>query len=295
MTRRVVFLLAIVSVATLSFNGLAAQSTTAGGIRAASPEVLATARSIYQYNHKVLVLLDTVATIELQAYVRQKLVIRTALQPPVPAWLAIPHIGPTPFPLIILVHAYSASKDAWLEGPLVDSLVGNGFAVLALDAPYHGERSAESGYRLPPETDLRDVLVRWTIEHRRALDVLSTRKDLDTTRLGVLGYSMGTLVSFALAGVDERVKVVVAAVTPVGVAKDPEVVTVAPQTFATAVRVPLLMLMGKTDHYYTMDEARQLFNSIGEARKELYFYDSGHGLPPQWTARATAWLLRYLK
>lgn len=55
------------------------------------------------------------------------------------------------------------------------------------------------------------------------------------------------------------------------------------------------MLMGRSDGYYSVDEARQLFESIASTRKELVFYDSGHRMPPEYAAKAVSWLLQYLK
>jgi dienelactone hydrolase len=273
-----------------------AQSSAPSDINPVSPEVLRAVRSFYEYSKRAVLRVDTVRKDELPTYTRQTLVFAAPLQPRVPALLAIPKAGARPFPVVVLMHGYTADKDGWFpDGSVVEPLIKAGIAVLALDAPYHGERAGESGYVLPGDLlDLRDLLMRWIVEHRRALDYLATRRELDSTRVGVLGYSLGAVGTFALAGVDSRVRVAVACVTPVG-ADNQAMLPIAAQTFAGSLRnTPTLMLMAKQDQYYTVDQARRLFDLVAGTRKELTLYDSGHMLPPEWTGRAAAWLIKYL-
>ena len=69
----------------------------------------------------------------------------------VPAYLITPvHYAP-PYPCILLAHGMDGSKEVWLESGSVradtaQKLLMAGFAVMALDAPYHGERTYESDY-----------------------------------------------------------------------------------------------------------------------------------------------------
>lgn len=295
LSRTLLFALAVVAVPGAAAAAVT-QSSTPSDINPASPEVLRAVRSFYEYSRKALVRVDTVGKDELPTYTRQKLVFSAPLQPRVPAVLAIPKTGTRPFPVVVLMHGYTADKNGWFsDGSMVEPLIKAGMAVLALDAPYHGERAGESGYLLPGDLlDLRDLLMRWIVEHRRALDYLATRRELDSIRVGVLGYSLGAVGTFALAGVDSRVKVAVACVTPIG-ADNQAMLPIAAQTFAGALRnTPTLMLMGKQDQYYTVDQARRLFDIVAATRKELTFYDSGHMLPPEWTGKAAAWLIKYL-
>ena len=283
---------------------LAGQSTAPPPIRAATPEVFEATRAIYEYNRKAPLLAESVSKREFPAYTREKIVFSGVQQSRVPGLLMLPKAAATPYPLVILLHGITGSKESWFEpdgwayGPrLIDPLVAAGIAVLALDARYHGERGAEGGYRVPNDiNEIRDFVVETVIEHRRALDYLATRGDIDTTRIGLLGLSMGGMEAFALTGVDSRVRAAVAGVTPIGATKNFVTIPVAPQTFAGAIRTtPFLMLMGRSDEYYTVDEARRVFESIPSPRKELVFYDSGHRMPPEYAAKAVSWLVQYLK
>jgi len=290
----------------LSLAGAAqlAGQSAAPPIRAASPEVFEAVHASYEYNRKAPLLAESLSKRDFPGYTREKIVFSGVQQSRVPGLLMLPTAGRRPYPVVILLHGITGSKEIWFEpdgwayGPrLLDPLVAAGFAVLALDARYHGERGAEGGYRVPNDiNDIRDFVVETVIEHRRALDYLATRGDIDTTRIGLVGLSMGGMETFALTAVDSRVKVAVAGVTPVGATKNFITIPVAPQTFAGAIRTtPFLMLMGRTDDYYSVDEARQLFESIASPKKELVFYDSGHRMPPEYAAKAVSWLIQYLK
>lgn len=283
---------------------LSAQSTASPAIHAATAEVFEAIRPVYEYNRNAPLQPELLGKQDFPAYTREKLLLNGVLQIRVPGYLVLPKSGKRPFPVVLLLHGITGQKEGWFEpdgwayGPkLIEPLVAAGIAVLALDARYHGERIADNAYRVPSElNDIRDMVIQTVIEQRRAMDFIATRAELDTARIGVLGLSMGGMETFALVGVDPRMKVAVAGVTPVGVLKDPMTLPVAPQTFAGAIRTtPFLMLMGRNDGYYTMEEARELFATVASPRKELVFYDSGHRMPPEYAAKAVDWLTRYLK
>jgi dienelactone hydrolase len=142
--------------------------------------------------------------------------------------------------------------------------------------------------------DLRDLLIRWTTEQRRMLDALAKRDDIDAQRVAVVGASMGAVAAIALAAVDDRPQVVVPAVAPLAGRDRVPVAAVSPFTFAAALRKPTLLLMETKDTYYTADDARRLFVRIADARKELFFYESGHDLPVEWKTNAVEWIVKYL-
>ena len=297
MSNRIFRLVTIIALLASTGSGTAVAQSSPQSINAASPEVLQAVRSFYEYSRKAAARIDTVRKDERPGYTLYKLVFAAPLQPRVPGLLAIPKSGNSPFPVVVVMHGYTANKEGWFsDGSVVEPLIKAGIAVLALDAPYHGERGGESNYRLPGDLiDLRDLLMRWVVEHRRALDYLATRLELDSTRIGVLGYSLGSAGAIALAGVESRVKVLVACVTPVG-ADNQAMLPIAPQTFAGGLGgSPTLMLMGRQDQYYTVDQAQRLFDIVNGNRKELTFYDSGHELPHEWVGRAAEWLIKYLK
>ena len=84
---------------------------------------------------------------------RQKIVFRGAQGFLVPGYFEFPKKGQRPYPLILLLHGWSGSKESWYEdgnimrgGEMRKALLDAGYAVLALDAATHGERSNEIDY-----------------------------------------------------------------------------------------------------------------------------------------------------
>lgn len=210
--------------------------------------------------------------------------------------------------MIILYIQLNGNKENWWMdssyisgGQLTKQLLASGFALLSMDAAYHGERSAANDYESPRffvhQKDwiyrANDMTVQSIIDYRRAIDYLSNHNEIDTTRIGLIGYSMGGFQTFSLTAVDIRVKVSVACVTPT--IEAPYAPTAAYHYAPYITRQPFLMLMGKTDHAYTIQEAQQLHDLIASDTKELIFYESGHRLPSEWTIKAIEWMELYLK
>ena len=67
-----------------------------------------------------------------------------------------------------------------------------------MDIPLHGDRLAENEFENPGnliEKELRqryrELFIQAIQENRRGLDYLMARGDIDSTRVGVLGYGLG--------------------------------------------------------------------------------------------------------
>ncbi|TDQ33126.1 alpha/beta hydrolase [Zeaxanthinibacter enoshimensis] len=286
-----------------------AQRDSTVTLNPADEETFRVIHNFFEYDTGMPLDARVVERTEGEAYTREKIVFSGVRDSRVPGYLALPKGGSAPYPCVLLMHGVSSSKESWWEdqsfssgGLLTKELLNSGIAVLTLDAEYHGERISgndfegagvfifEKGWMYRA----RDMVVQSVIEHRRALDYLATREDIDTTRLGIAGFSMGGMMVFNLAAVEPRVKVAVAAVTPL--LKDANS-ALAVFNFAPYVRnTPVLMLMGTGDtRNYTREEAEWLHDLIRTEIKNLVFYESGHNLPPEWTGRAADWLQEYLK
>ncbi len=101
------------------------------------------------------------------------------------------------------------------------ALAARGYAVLAIDAPCFGERNGRgpdgirdaageqsaSKYHLWYGRSLWGALLR---DDRMALDYLLSRPEIDPTRVGVTGISMGATRSWWLMALDERIRAGVA-------------------------------------------------------------------------------------
>lgn len=283
---------------------VSAQNLADSEIKGIGAEAFAYLRQFYDYDQAVPLNASTIERIDDKNYIREKIVFN-GLNNQVPAYLAVPKNGSGPYPTVLLFHGLTSSKESWWDPnsmmwKLTSQLLAKGYAVFTMDAEYHGERSVNNTFKSPEDllnngwvVHFRDMMSSSVIDFRRGLDYLATRKDLDASKTGVVGYSMGGIMTFVLSAVDERIDVSVSCVSPI--------ITIpyfpmAVHNYAPYIREkPFLMLMGKADERnYTPETANQLYNLLGTPRKQLIFYESGHMLPDQWTQQAAEWINKYL-
>lgn len=242
---------------------------------------------------------------EFEGISREKIVFTGVNNSKVPTFLLIPNNDDVIHPVVFLVDGIYGSKDRWFQdnswpkgGLATKALLNSGFAVMMLDAVYHGERSFENDYVIPPwpgqfPYQARHMILRTTIEYRRALDYLATRNDIDTTRIGIIGLSMGGLITFQLTSIDSRIKSAVAGLTPIPKAK--EFQPWLPSTYANSIKCDsFLMFMGNMDTVYTMKDAYELFDLIPIDQKEFIEYNVGHDPPVEYIKKITDWFLNKL-
>ncbi|MEO0669568.1 MAG: CocE/NonD family hydrolase [Pseudomonadota bacterium] len=123
-------------------------------------------------------------------------------------------------PAILYVHAHGDRYDIGarevldgrpaLQGPLGETLVDMGFAVLCIDLPGFGGRAGE------PESALAKAALwqggslagQMLGELSSAFDWLSAQEGIDPHRVGLFGISMGATLGYWLAAVDPRVAAV---------------------------------------------------------------------------------------
>ena len=115
--------------------------------------------------------------------------------------VTLPKRGRGPFPVVILVHAFS-SDSQYLTRQVGGPLVERGFALVAPDMPMHGLRAGVPKDMFAGD-DLEKVLANVTravIDIRQTIDLAAQREELDISKgVGLLGYSMGSWFS-VLAG-----------------------------------------------------------------------------------------------
>jgi predicted esterase len=284
-------------------------------LKGVSNEVYEAILQFYEYDKQIPFDLQIVERIEHDDYIREKIVFTGINNSRVTGFLAIPKKGNIPHPCVLQMHGMTVSKsDFWEEeyhyGELVTrELILEGYAVLALDMPYHGDRLYENNFESSGLTlfqkgwgyRIRDMVVQSTIEYRRAIDYLETRKDIDANKIGAVGYSLGSVVTFNLTGIDKRIKTSVvcatAVIKPRPFFPPPEYLSgFAPQTFIKAIgERPILILAAKNDEFNcTVEEAEQLYKLLESDGKNLIFYESGHKLPPEHATVAKNWFLNNL-
>lgn len=243
---------------------------------------------------------------------RQKIVFRGVQGFLVPGFLEFPKSAAKPMPLVLLLHGWSGGKDNWYEdgnysngGEMRKALIGAGYAVLALDAAAHGERSNEIDYQhvnpfedpqAPPRRNyftFSEIMVQTVRDYRRALDYLEQRGEVDMKRIGLVGYSMGAMDSFLLLSVEPRIKMAVACVPPLtGAGFTPT----EPIDYTWGVKgKPFLMLMGRKDGAYDPVRAEASYHAYIEGPDtKLIWYDQEHRLTGVYVPDAIEWVKSHL-
>lgn len=205
------------------------------------------------------------------------------------------------YPVVLLLHGPFSDKEAVLKSYGIP-LVANGFAVLALDAPYYGERKNSEIDPLDT-TNLGDSILEGVREYRRAIDWLISRKDIDSHRIGLIGFSLGAMMGTILGAVDDRVQDVVlcgggdpivsfASNVPVG--KRDRMYTICPSLFIGHISPRrVLMLNARLDTVMLLPATLRLFDAAAEP-KTIEWYDTDHQLPYSHVNRAVSWLSQQL-
>ncbi|MDB5391434.1 MAG: hypothetical protein JWM11_7080 [Planctomycetaceae bacterium] len=129
----------------------------------------------------------------------------------VPGIMVSPKAGPEKHSVVIVLHGTGGSKQAML--PLLQQFAKRGLIGVAIDGRFAGERSGgtsgttayqaailetwKTGKGLPFFYDtVWDLL--------RLIDYLETRSDVDTKKIGAIGFSKGGIELYLAAAVDER-------------------------------------------------------------------------------------------
>ena len=132
---------------------------------------------------------------------------------------------------------------------------------------------------------------------QRVLDYIESRKDLDSSRVGYFGISLGSYFGVIAAAVEPRIKAT--AFLAGGLANGRVPPEVDALNFAPRVRVPTLMVNGNRDFSYPLETSQlPLFRFLGvaEPNKRHAILDGGH-LPPDIHAvmrEVVDWFDRYL-
>jgi pimeloyl-ACP methyl ester carboxylesterase len=129
----------------------------------------------------------------------------------VPVRLFEPANGPKPAPAVVITHYWGAS-DLRPEIALANNLMQRGVASAILTLPYHisrtpaGSHSGEMAIQ-PDPGKLIAMMTQSELDIRRTLDFLDSRPEIDHSRYGLVGISLGALVSGLAFALDPRVYV----------------------------------------------------------------------------------------
>ncbi len=291
------------------FNGVHAQSVFGkSAISLYGDEAFNAVQEFFRYDQSIPLNVKTVMLEDKGAYTREKFVFTTSDKSRVSGLLAIPKLNKPNYPCMILIHSGTGRKedwwaeDGWIRGKsFTEKLLQTGYAVLAIDADGHGERAINYDYvpltSLAYETkeiyNITKLLVQTTIDHRRAFDYLKTNTSIDSSRIGVMGYSIGGMICTYLCTQLPQLKVAVLCAS--GSEFEFTSPAVFPLHFAPRIKdIPVLLLDGKDDTLFPASQVED-FRKLLKTKHKLIFYESGHLLPVKYLDDAYEWIRIYLK
>jgi cephalosporin-C deacetylase-like acetyl esterase len=241
---------------------------------------------------------------ELEACKIYKVYFSSANGERVPGLLSVPR-GSGKFPCIIFLHGYGGSKEDML--PASGLIAAEGYAILAIDAEYHGERMEEGKALYSPNLEeSRNGIIQTIIDLRRAVDYLETRGEIDSSRIGYVGGSMGGILGGIFIGVEPRIKAAALLVAGGNMslmimesmhAAIPAIREYLAESGISYIELqelldpvdpinfianfsprPVVFHLGKYDRVVPAEAGEQLYEAAGEP-KQIYWYDSGHDIP----------------
>ena len=164
---------------------------------------------------------QTIKVEEHPTFMLEHLVLDLNGQEPVPAYLLIPKKRKEKAPGLLYLHAhggtYPIGRSELLDGRNVlpayaKSLAEMGIVTLAIDSWCFGDRASQNKQQGEWDT-FKSMLwlgqVLWgmiVFDDLRSLDYLSKRPEVDPSRIGAFGLSMGSTRAWWLAALDPRVK-----------------------------------------------------------------------------------------
>jgi fermentation-respiration switch protein FrsA (DUF1100 family) len=217
----------------------------------------------------------------------------------VPAVLLLP-VASVPVPAVLLLHGLGSEKER-MGDTVGMALLRKGVAALALDLPLHGEREGDQNPRQAISSDPLQLLSTWRVaieEARTALEFLASHSGIDSDRLGIVGYSLGSFLANIIAGEMATIRAVVLAASgdlPDGLPYASLVRTVVDPLRAVRRLAgrPLLMINGRYDRTVTPPQAERLFAAAHEP-KAMRWYGGGHWPPRREIESAAEWLATHL-
>jgi dienelactone hydrolase len=268
--------------------------------RPASDAEFAVFRRLYAYDQRPL---D--ATVE-QAdttddWVRERVSFTAAYDAErVPAYLYLPRRGTPPFQTVVFFPGSGALFQRSYEAvgtPPFDYIVKSGRAVLM--PIYWGtfERNRNVPTDQPDTTAAyRDRVVYWARDFRRAVDYVASRPDLDSTRIGFMGYSWGGRLGPLLVALEPRIRTAVLYVA--GLKLQRSLPEADPFNYAPRVRIPVLMANGRYDFFFPIETSQiPLYRLLGSPpeQKRHVVYDGSHFVPrAMLVPEVVNWLDRWL-
>jgi dienelactone hydrolase len=161
-----------------------------------------------------------------------------------------------------------------------------GYAVIAIDARFHGKRKIKGKslrkiwnnlHYFGDKFDYQLMIVNTVIDNRTLVDWIATQPQLDANRITLAGYSMGGQVALLMGAVDNRVKKIISVVPPF---IDNKVAIASPLNLVSKIDTArVLTIYGEYDDVATPIQNQLIFENIASTDKQIVSFEEDHILP----------------
>ena len=249
---------------------------------------------------------------------------------PVPAY-AYYKKGNKAMPVVIFLHGMGGSKDSNVQR--MQELDSKGLFVVSIDAHLHGERKVPGIFPQGKNlgglgTDYAIWVHQSAVSHTardvsKVIDALSARSDVDRSRIGVAGISMGSSTCMVLAWKEPRISVIVGMIgavdfwydvtkTPPGKEQDAKRLALSPRVRQlvssidpldrkAAISPKALFLANGAKDEIDIESIKKFVNDLRPSYQEypdrlmlLEEPKTGHSVTERMWSEGTAWLVRHL-
>jgi dienelactone hydrolase len=197
---------------------------------------------------------------------------------PVTVWLPM---SQKRCPLVLVGHGGSGHKRSEFVLDVVGPLVReHGMAVAAIDGPVHGDRRATPAAPSVVRDEFRAVweaggsVEPMVVDWQAAIDALCAFREIDASRIGYYGLSMGTAYGLPLLASEPRIRVAVIGMWGTSRANSGRLVD-----DARAVRCPTMFSLQWDDELFTREGQFEVFDALATQRKHMAIYPGGHVNP----------------
>ena len=184
-------------------------------------------------------------------------------------------------PLVLMGHGGSGHKRNERMVALGHLFASrHGFHAAAIDGPVHGDRGGLTDPTHPAyrqmwqqPNSMRHMIDDW----RATLDALLKLSEVNTSRIGYWGVSMGTMFGLPFVATDPRVKVAVlgkAGMSGTSVARSG--IDVHFRAYAPELTVPVLFTIQWDDERFERAGQLELYDRLGSRDKRLHAYPGQH-------------------
>ena len=197
------------------------------------------------------------------------------------AYLFLPRNSSPPFQTLIFFPGMGATWEKDLIKStetrwMIDYILKSGRAVMCPIYKGTFDRIDEQErFDLERRHQLWEWIIKWGKDFSRSVDYLETRSDIDTSRIGYYGFSLGGFMGGIIPAVESRLKVSVLIIG--GCKGDGEIVS-----YLQRIKIPTLMLNGKYDYTFPYEKSvLPFYNFLGtqDEDKKIVVYETDHFVP----------------